>query len=131
MSHNFMDFLECRTYRRHLIIMGVKNNLICRGCYDNEETALIFCTNMRHILPINLSILGQHLLQPWELHDNLFFTELRFDYWPLLVFWLGDSTVDLQLQCWVLFEPSYFDSFIYSRCINFFIGIQIRIFFIL
>ena len=55
--------------RRHLTIMGVKNDPICRGCYGSEETAVHVLCECEAYSAYRFEHLGRHLLEPWELHD--------------------------------------------------------------
>ena len=49
--------------------MGVENDPTCRGCYDNEETAVHILYNYEAHSVYRFEHLSWHLLETWELHD--------------------------------------------------------------
>ena len=60
---------EHYSLRRHLTIMGVKNDRTCRGCYDSEETTLHILCKSEACSACRFQHLGRHLLEPWDLHE--------------------------------------------------------------
>ena len=49
--------------------MGVKNDPTCRGCHDDEETAVHILCECDAYSAHRFKHLGRDLLEPWKLHD--------------------------------------------------------------
>ena len=49
--------------------MGVKNDPTCRGCHDDEETAVHILCECEADSAYRFEHIGRHLLEPWEMHD--------------------------------------------------------------
>ena len=64
--------------------MGVKNDPTCRGCYDNEETVVHILCECEAYSAYRFEHLGQHLLEPRELHDIPVCCLLNFTSAPAL-----------------------------------------------
>ena len=50
--------------RRHLTIMGVKNDPICRGCYGSEETVVHALCECGAYSAYRYDYLDRHLFEP-------------------------------------------------------------------
>lgn len=55
--------------RRHLTIMNVLNDPLCRGCRNSEETVIHILCECENFSAHRFEHLGCHLLEPWELQD--------------------------------------------------------------
>ena len=57
------------TLKRHLNIMGISSDPLCRGCRLEEETSRHILCECEVFSAQRFEHLGRHLLEPWELHD--------------------------------------------------------------
>ena len=57
------------TLKRHLSIMGVIKDPVCRGCGYNDETATHILCECEAFSAHRFEHLGRHVIEPWELQD--------------------------------------------------------------
>ncbi len=59
---------HCRL-NRHLSIMGVVGDPLCRRCRSVEETSAHVLCECEELSAYRFEHLGRHLIEPWELRD--------------------------------------------------------------
>jgi ribonuclease HI len=57
------------TLRRHLNIIGIFDDPMCRGCKFQEETASHILCDCEFYSALRFEHLGRHIIEPWELQD--------------------------------------------------------------